>query len=93
MRGSRRVLLRVRRWGLIACGAGCLCTGVGIAWRVTRADVIFGVSTGQLALIVGLMVLPGVTLVALIAETRARRSRARAGATGRSPIRQKGAVR
>lgn len=63
---------RVRRAGLVTAGAGCLVAGVLLVWRVTRPDVLLGVGTLELAAVVGLLVLPGLTLGALRLERTTR---------------------
>lgn len=68
----RRLGYQVRRAGLVAAGAGCLVAGVLLVWRVTRADVLLGVGTLELAGVIGLLVLPVMTLAALRLERTTR---------------------
>ena len=72
-----RAAYRVRRAGLIACGVACVVGGLLLVWRVTRPDVMFGVGTLELAVVVGLLVLPGLTLGAMRLHRGARGPRGR----------------
>lgn len=73
----RKAAYGVRRAGLIACGVACVIGGVLLVWRVTRPDVMFGVGTLELAAVVGLLVLPGLTLGAMRLHRGARGPRER----------------
>lgn len=63
----------VRRAGLIAAGTVCIVAGVVFAFGLFRGGGVSVASDAELAAVVGLLVLPGLTLGALRLDAGVRR--------------------
>ncbi len=74
----RRARASTRRILFVAAAAASVLLGVGLVW--VFAPLAFrGLSTGELLAILGLLVLPPLTVWAMLAECRVARETARAG--------------
>lgn len=71
------VVLVLRRAALVGVGLGCIGLGAALVWLIVRPDVIWSVATSELVIVVGLLVLPVLTALAMRADAKAgRRCRA-----------------
>lgn len=76
-RQTPRVVRVLRRGALVGVGLGCIGLGAALVWLIVRPDVLWSVATGELLIVVGLIVLPVLTAWAMRADARTgRRCRA-----------------
>lgn len=64
------IVYGVRRAGLVIAGLACPIGAIPLVWLLVRPEMLAVVGTPMLAAIVGLLVLPGLTMLALRLDKR-----------------------
>lgn len=74
-RRQERVWMRVRRGALLGTGVWCVGLGVGLGGALVGNKALASTNTAALMMIVGVIVLPACTLVAIVQDRRVARRR------------------